>query len=238
MAKRTCSIEGCEKPHAALGWCHRHYYRLRARGECSVVGCGDPVDVRGWCSLHYRRWLRTGTLDPPAALWGSVGHMEEQPPVVHEEITAGDLEVGMAGEHLVVADLLLRGYRAVMAEQHCPYDVLVELNRRFVRVQVKSVRGPSTEGANQRQPAYIWGIRRAGKGRQRVYGADQFDLLACVALDRRLIAYIPEAVAMQHVQVRVPGWVPPGVDVRGYRAVRKEGRQFANLTFESAVAAL
>lgn len=33
MGKRTCSIEGCDRPHAA----------------------------RGWCDLHYRRWQRAGT---------------------------------------------------------------------------------------------------------------------------------------------------------------------------------
>lgn len=42
MAKRTCSIEGCDRPHAA----------------------------RGWCSLHYGRWLRTG--DPTAVRTPSI----------------------------------------------------------------------------------------------------------------------------------------------------------------------
>ncbi len=38
-----------------------------------------------------------------------------------------DLAAGMAGEHLVMVDLLMQGYRAIMAEQHCPYDVVVDL---------------------------------------------------------------------------------------------------------------
>ena len=34
MANATCSIEGCEAPHKARGWCHRHY--------SSWWRCGDP----------------------------------------------------------------------------------------------------------------------------------------------------------------------------------------------------
>lgn len=33
MAKRTCSIEGCERPSIARGWCGMHYLRWRAHGD-------------------------------------------------------------------------------------------------------------------------------------------------------------------------------------------------------------
>ena len=36
-----------------------------------------------------------------------------------------DLELGKAAEHLVVADLILSGYRAYLTEQGLPYDVVV-----------------------------------------------------------------------------------------------------------------
>lgn len=29
-------------------------------GACSVDGCDRPVRARGWCSLHWQRWRRTG----------------------------------------------------------------------------------------------------------------------------------------------------------------------------------
>lgn len=36
MADRTCSVDGCEKPLYARGWCRKHYERWRLRG--------DPLD--------------------------------------------------------------------------------------------------------------------------------------------------------------------------------------------------
>jgi hypothetical protein len=30
---------------------------------CSVDGCDNPIDARGWCHTHYERWRRTGTVE-------------------------------------------------------------------------------------------------------------------------------------------------------------------------------
>lgn len=32
----------------------------RAKATCSIDGCQDPVLARGWCGKHYSRWKRTG----------------------------------------------------------------------------------------------------------------------------------------------------------------------------------
>ena len=37
----------------------------RVRGECSIEGCERPRHARGWCSHHWRRWHRHG--DPLAS---------------------------------------------------------------------------------------------------------------------------------------------------------------------------
>jgi hypothetical protein len=69
---RTCSVEGCERPHYARGWCAPHYQRWKkdgdlreqvplrgiSNGRCSVPGCGRPHLARGWCVSHYDRWRR------------------------------------------------------------------------------------------------------------------------------------------------------------------------------------
>ncbi len=101
-------------------------------------------------------------------------------------------------------------YATIMAEQHCPYDVVVDLNGRLVRLQV----------------------RRAGKRGQRQYGLDGFDALALVALDIRRVAYL-RWEGQQHVQMPAPGTVAqPG----GNGAVRRVRHDFDLLTFEAATA--
>jgi hypothetical protein len=48
VAQRTCSYEGCERPHYAHGWCVRHAYRVKRWGDPTVVRKGgiparDPL---------------------------------------------------------------------------------------------------------------------------------------------------------------------------------------------------
>ena len=138
-----------------------------------------------------------------------------------------DLAAGTAGEHLVCADLLLAGYRAFLADQNCPYDVAVEIGGRLVRIQVKATRAPRTipQRATHRA-AYLFHTRRAGKRGQRRYAADDFDVLALVALDIRRIAYVPHVDLRDNILIRVPG-----VE---YGGKNRMGRQFDALTFGAA----
>ena len=60
------------------------------------------------------------------------------------------------------------------------------------RVQVKATRGA------KRLPArgavgmgYLFQVRRAGKGGRRQYADNEFDIIALVAMDIRVIAYLP-----------------------------------------------
>ena len=47
-ARPECSVDGCERPAYARGWCSRHYQRWRNNG--------DPLLVkRGW---HFLDWGR------------------------------------------------------------------------------------------------------------------------------------------------------------------------------------
>lgn len=36
-----------------------------AQGMCSVEGCESPAWARGWCGTHYRRWQRLGSVALP-----------------------------------------------------------------------------------------------------------------------------------------------------------------------------
>lgn len=72
MAKRTCSVEGCDRPHKGNGYCNTHYSQAklgktpgaiwdRQKGSCSVEGCDGSHSAKGLCRLHYMRWLSTGS---------------------------------------------------------------------------------------------------------------------------------------------------------------------------------
>lgn len=128
-----------------------------------------------------------------------------------------DLVVGTAAEHLVCFELLCMGYRAFLADQNCPYDVAVDCGR-LIRIQVKSTRRQRAIPQRKNHiPAYMWHVRRAGKGNKRTYAADEFDVLALVALDIKRIAYLPPSLTKLTVHIRPPGAIG--------------GKQFSDFSF-------
>lgn len=120
---------------------------------------------------------------------------------------SAEMEIGRAGEYLVMADLLLNGWVAYPTSQGVPYDIAVDIGDRILRVQVKSTKMPKTPAAlNRGTPLYVFHTRRAGKQGRRRYSNDDFDVLALVALDRRLIAYYALAdTRNDSIAIRVPG---------------------------------
>jgi PD-(D/E)XK endonuclease len=121
--------------------------------------------------------------------------------------TIPDLELGKAAEHLVVADLILSGYRSYLTDQGVPYDVVLDDGGTLYRVQVKATR------CVKRIPAhgaigsgYLYNVRRAGKRGRRLYEDQAFDLLALVAMDLRIVAYLPlTGAVLQTIHLRAPG---------------------------------
>jgi len=120
---------------------------------------------------------------------------------------ANDLSVGLAAEYIVCADLILLGYRAFLSPQNCPYDVVVDIGGRLLRIQVKSTRRkrpiPQRIAATD---SYLFFTKRAGKGGKRHYKKNAFDLYAFVALDIRAVAYWPAKAMINHqIHLRAPG---------------------------------
>lgn len=64
---KLCSVEGCERPHAAKGFCLPHYKQAK-RGTlgkdrtrpsvCGVPGCGRPYLQKGMCKGCYQKAWR------------------------------------------------------------------------------------------------------------------------------------------------------------------------------------
>lgn len=123
------------------------------------------------------------------------------------------LDVGKAAEHLVCADLILAGYRVFLSDQGLPYDLLVDLGDRFIRVQVKATARPKNANARGRSPnmVYVFNVRRRGKGGKgtRLSGK-HCDVVALVALDTRTVAYMAVAKVSQTVSLFPSGYTFPG----------------------------
>ncbi len=108
----------------------------------------------------------------------------------HDHHRSRDLETGKAAEHLVCCDLLLKAYNAFLSDQGLPYGIIVDLGSRILRVQVKGTRRPKNPLPGHRlSEGYLFHIRRTGKRGTRIYGDNEFDMYALVALDIHAIAY-------------------------------------------------
>lgn len=142
------------------------------------------------------------------------------------------LEIGKAAEHLVCADLILKGYRAFLSDQGLPYDVVVDLGDRFVRIQVKATLRPKNPAPKTRLTrGYFFHVRRAGKNGRRRYPPNAFDIFALVALDLRAIAYLrSNDTSLQTITLRVPGL--------DYHNTNSPGRDINEETFERAIRSL
>lgn len=142
------------------------------------------------------------------------------------DLNPSDLCVGTAAEHMVCADLLLAGYRAFRADQFCPYDVAVEHAGRLIRIQVKATRRPRAVPQRRKQTdAYLFHVKRAGKGGNRRYTDLDFDVVALVALDILRIAYYRIGRLRQAVHLIVPG----------QEHVTRLGKSFDSATFVSCL---
>lgn len=130
------------------------------------------------------------------------------------------LEIGKAAEHLVCADLILQGYTTYLTDQGLPYDVVVDLNGKLLRIQVKGTCAPRVIPDTPHTKKYMWHVRRAGKGAKRIIGNDEFDVLALVALDIKQIAYMRlDDKVPQSFAVKPPG-TPPGFTVSQHTRIK------------------
>lgn len=170
-------------------------------------------------------------------LFDATGVLAPELRAAHEpparSLTSDDLELGKAAEHLVCADLIMQGYRAFLSDQGLPYDILVDVDGAFVRVQVKATRRPTNPSPeHRRSPGYFFHLRRAGKGGRRRYPRSAFDIYALVAMDRQAIAYLaPEDCQYQTIALRVPGQ-------KYFLKGGKTSREFGGATFDRALGLL
>jgi hypothetical protein len=97
--------------------------------------------------------------------------------------------IGKAGEHLVCADLFLRGWVATLASEGQPYDVIAEQGGRMIRVAVKSTQEARPRRAGARD-AYCFTINRRRPGKRLLYTRAEADVIALVTIDTKRVGYM------------------------------------------------
>lgn len=118
--------------------------------------------------------------------------------------TSNELQTGKAGEYLVCADLILKGFVAFPSEQGLPYDVVLDTGERVLRVQVKTTNAPRVIPQRAKDSvAYIFNIKRAGKRGRGGYVDGDFDLYALVCLDTKKIGYLLYGEMPSTINIRV-----------------------------------
>ena len=116
-----------------------------------------------------------------------------------------ELQVGKAGEYLVCADLIMKGYVAFLSEQGLPYDVLLDTGKKLLKVQVKTTEKPRvTPQRNKYSECYIFNVKRHGNiNNLRTYKYDEIDLFALVCLDTKDIGYLRNEEMPTCINLRV-----------------------------------
>lgn len=130
--------------------------------------------------------------------------------------TSKELQTGKAGEYLVCADLILKGFVAFPSEQGLPYDVLLDTGEKIIRIQVKTTSGPRIipQRATDSK-AYIFNVKRCGKGNSKRYGQNEIDIFALVCLDTRMIGYVKTDDMPDTINYRVDSLAGSYYDEKG-----------------------
>jgi hypothetical protein len=103
-----------------------------------------------------------------------------------------DFLVGKAGEYIVCADLLLKGYNAFPIEHNLPYDIVLNIGDKMYRVQVKTTRDARFVFKDKgKTPSYCFSLSNKGYARKKKYTAEDVDFYALVALDTKEVGYYP-----------------------------------------------
>lgn len=149
------------------------------------------------------------------------------------------MNIGTAGEHLVCADLLLRGYRAYMVAAGSTYDVVADIDGRLFRIAVKSTlcarERPKREGS---RVCYQFAVTRArrlssGKTDARRYSPEDVDIVALVAIDIKSICYVSMSICKSVMHIDTPA-AERGKNKFGPKGLFRRKR-FEDFTLEFAI---
>ena len=144
-----------------------------------------------------------------------------------------EMQIGKAGEYLVCADLILKGFIAFPSEQGLPYDVVLDIEGKLYKVQVKTtITYRIVERTNAKDTnAYVFSIKRKGKNGKKRYTNDEIDIFALVCLDTMQIGYIKNADMPTTINLRVDSLRGTYHDEKG-KQDEKQKRNIRNIRVE------
>ena len=132
------------------------------------------------------------------------------------------LQIGKAGEYLVCADLIMKGFIAFPSEQGLPYDILLDTGEKLLKVQVKTTeKARSVQQRKNPIPAYIFSIKRAGSNGKTRYEEKEIDLFALVCLDTMQIGYLTNKEMPTTINIRVDAFRGSYYDEKGIQDFEK-----------------
>lgn len=140
-----------------------------------------------------------------------------------------NLELGKAGEHFALYELIKQGYVAFLSDQGLPYDILVDINGSILRGQVKSTHGHSNYGKSTN--CLRFGTR-SGKGATRAARSDACDFYAFVSIHDKTASFFCVSELLSN---KNEGGIKQTIDLRCRGGVPKSGRGSKMLIAEDYV---
>lgn len=133
-----------------------------------------------------------------------------------------ELQIGKAGEYLVCADLILKGFVAFPSEQGLPYDVVLDTGSKILKVQVKTTEKPrEVLQRSKKTVAYVFNVKRNGKKGTTRYSLNEIDVFALVSLDTMKIIYLKNQDMPETLNIRVDALKGSYYDEKGIADFKK-----------------
>ena len=142
-----------------------------------------------------------------------------------------ELNIGRAGQYLVLADLLLKGIQAFDTGEGVKYDIVADDKDKLYRLQVKTTQR-IRKIKDYSNPIYFFHLKRQGKNGNKFYKKNDFDGYALVALDIMKVFYLKfDKAGANSVCIR-----DKNIEYKAQaKGGKKNGLYYQNLTWDAFI---
>lgn len=79
--KKGCSVEGCDRPHAAKGYCQNHYAKFKQKNKVPTGGTNANEPVERQAIPSERDWPRKGVVEAEFTVISDIDIPEPEPKI-------------------------------------------------------------------------------------------------------------------------------------------------------------